>query len=91
MHGPLVLPGHLAELAPQLLPGYGGFSIPKMSWVDLCYGTATNPLYGLEPLTAVREMGCQDPVISYFLLRGGQRGAPAGVRGTNLRGSKGPW
>jgi hypothetical protein len=26
--------------------------------------------YGLELLTAIREMGHQDPVFSYFLLRG---------------------
>jgi hypothetical protein len=35
--------------------------------------TATNPPYGLEPLTAVREMGCHS-VISYFLLRGCKEG-----------------
>jgi hypothetical protein len=73
-HGPPVPPGHLAELVPPLLPGHGGFRIPKMSWADLCYGTATNPRYGLEPLTAIRELGCRYPIISYFLLRGGEEG-----------------
>jgi hypothetical protein len=48
--------------------------------------TATNPPYELEPLTAIREMGQQHSVCSYFLLRGGEEGPPAGVRDPNPRG-----
>jgi hypothetical protein len=30
---------------------------------DLCCGTAINPSYGLESLTAIREMEHRDPVL----------------------------
>jgi hypothetical protein len=43
---PPVPSGPLAELVPLLLPGHKGFHIPEISWVDLCYGTATNPPMG---------------------------------------------
>jgi hypothetical protein len=34
--------------------------------------------HGLEPLTAIREMGHQDPVFSYILLRGSKEGPQQG-------------
>jgi hypothetical protein len=53
----------------------GASAFLRCHGADLCYGTATNPLYVLEPLTAIREMGCRDPVFSYFLLRGDKEGS----------------
>jgi hypothetical protein len=41
MGGPPVPPGPLATLVSLLLPGRGGFCIPKLSRGDLCYGTTT--------------------------------------------------
>jgi hypothetical protein len=42
---------------------------------DLYYITTTNPPSLLELLTAVREMGLQDPLFSYILTKEGQEGS----------------
>jgi hypothetical protein len=66
--------GHLVKPVPQLLPGCRASTFLRCHGADLWYGNATNHPCGLEPLTAIREMGHQDTVISYFLLRGGKEG-----------------
>jgi hypothetical protein len=64
----------------------GASIFPRCYVADLCYNTTTNPHYVLEPLSAIREMGCRDPVFTYFLLRGGKEGPLAGLRDPNPGG-----